>query len=97
VGGFGFTERKPMPYLFTTPTVEEGPAGGHRLFHFYTLDRGVTVVRTGTSYQMVRFPSQDLLEEVDEYWLGGSTTEVDDNTAAGLDAAGFGDYLTEIV
>lgn len=86
-----------MPYLFTTPTVEEGPAGGSRLFEFYTLDQGVTVIRTGTTYRSVRFPSQDLLEQVDEYWLGGSTYEVDDATAAGLTTAGYGDYLTEIV
>ncbi len=86
-----------MPYIFETPTVQEGPAGGHRLFEFYTLDRGVTVVRTGTNYQMVRFPSQDLLEQVDEYWSGGSTHEVSDEAAAGLTTAGYGDYLTEIV
>jgi hypothetical protein len=97
VGGFGFTERKPMPYIFTTPTVEEGPAGGHRLFHFYTLDRGVTVIRVGSDFETVRYPTQDLLQEVDEYWLGGTENIIDDETAADLDAAGFGEYLTEIV
>jgi hypothetical protein len=97
VGGFGFTERKPMPYMFKTPTVKEGPAGGHRLFDFYTLDRGVTVVRIGTKFQQVRYPSQDFLEEVDDYWLGGTVSEVDDDTAALLEAAGYSDYLTEIV
>lgn len=85
-----------MPYTFTPPTVEEGPAGGHRLFDFYTLDRGVTVVRVGNRFQQVRYPTQDFLESVDEYWRGGFDHVVDDDTAAVLDAAGYGDYLTEI-
>ena len=25
-------------FIFETPIVREGPAGGHRLFHFYKLD-----------------------------------------------------------
>lgn len=86
-----------MPYLFTTPTVDEGPAGGHRLFEFYTLPRGVTVYRVGTEFGEVRYPTQDFLNEVDEYWLGGSVSEVDDDTAALLEDAGYGDYLTEII
>lgn len=88
-----------MPYSFVTPTVPEGPAGGGyiRLWDFYTLDRGVTVVRQGTKFSQVRFPTQTLLAEVDEYWIGGATHIVSDATAADLTAAGFGDYLTEIV
>jgi hypothetical protein len=86
-----------MSYSFVTPTVQEGPAGGHRLFDFYTLDRGVTVVKQGTKYTQVRYPSQDLLEAVDAYWLGGTTNVVSDEEAASLTAAGYGDYLTEIV
>jgi hypothetical protein len=88
-----------MPYTFVTPTVPEGPAGGGnvRLWDFYTLDRGVTVIRVGTKFSQVRFPTQDLLAEVDEYWLGGTTNTVSDSTAADLIAAGFSDYITEIV
>lgn len=87
-----------MPYTFVTPTVPEGPAGGrHRLWDFYTLDRGVTVIRQGTKFSSVRFPTQTLLASVDEYWLGGTTHTVSDSTAADLTAAGYGDYLTEIV
>ncbi len=86
-----------MPYTFVTPTVPEGPAGGHRLFDFYTLDRGVTVIKQGTTYTRVRYPSQNLLEAVDAYWLGGTTNVVSDEEAASLTAAGYGDYLTEIV
>ena len=86
-----------MPYIFNTPTVLEGPAGGHRLFEFRVLKRGVTVTRKGTKFQEVRFPTQDYLESVDEYWLGGRDHEVSDDTAELLETAGYGDYLTEIV
>jgi len=86
-----------MPYTFVTPTVPEGPAGGHRLFDFYTLDRGVTVIKQGTTYTRVRYPSQLLLEAVDAYWLGGTTNVVSNEEAASLTAAGYGDYLTEII
>lgn len=86
-----------MPYTFVTPTVPEGPAGGHRLFDFYTLDRGVTVIKLNGKYQQVRYPSQQVLDSVDAYWLGGTTNVVSDDEAASLTAAGYGDYLTEIV
>ena len=32
-------------YIFTTPTVEEGPAGSGRLFHFYKLTRSIVSAR----------------------------------------------------
>lgn len=86
-----------MPYTFVTPTVPEGPAGGHRLFDFYTLDRGVTVIKKNGNYSQVRYPSQLLLESVDAYWLGGTTNVVSNEEAASLTAAGYGDYLTEII
>lgn len=86
-----------MPYLFNPPTVQEGPSGGnHRLFDFYTIDRGVTVVKFKGSYRQVRFPSQDFLETCDAYYLGGRVHEIDDAVAEELSAAGYDDYLTEI-
>ena len=61
-----------MPtYKFTTPVVEEGPSGGHRLFYFFKLNRGITVVRTGSLYIADRWFTEDQLAEFDEYWLGG--------------------------
>lgn len=86
-----------MPYLFETPTIDEGPAGGARLFEFYTLPRGITVVKVGSKFLNVRYPTQDYLKSVDEYWIGGGTHTVSDATAAELIAAGYSDYLTEIV
>ena len=58
-------------YTFTTPVVEEGPTGGHRLFYFFRLNRGITVVRSGSTYSTGRWFTQDQLDEFDEYWLGG--------------------------
>jgi hypothetical protein len=43
-------------WLFKTPTVEEGPAGQSRLFHFYKIDRGITIVReVDGDYAQVRY------------------------------------------
>jgi len=87
-----------MPYLFNPPTVAEGPSGSnHRLFDFYTLDRGVTVVKLDGKYLEVRFPDQDFLESCDAYYLGGRIHNISDAAAAELSAAGYEDYLTEIV
>ncbi len=36
-------------YLFKTPNVEEGPAGGHRLFYFYKLNRGISIAKSGAT------------------------------------------------
>lgn len=86
-----------MPYVFKPPTVKEGPAGGHRLFEFYTLDEGVTVYRVGDDFYETRYPSQDTLAEADEFWLGGHEYTVDDRTADMLTDAGYQDNLTLIV
>ena len=85
-----------MPYLFNPPTVSEGPIGDHRLFQFYEQDRGVTVVRDGSEFYEVRYPSEDELRAASEYWLGGVTHTVSDETAALLTAAGYGDRLVEL-
>ena len=58
-------------YTFTTPVVEEGPSGGHRLFYFFRLNRGLTVVKDGATYSTGRWFTQDQLDAYDDYWLGG--------------------------
>lgn len=83
-----------MAYFFTTPTVWEGDPDGPRLYDFYEWKRGVTVVRVGSNFQNVRFPTQDLLTAVDEYWLGGRKYEVSAATAASLSAAGYAANIT---
>lgn len=41
----------------------------------------------------VRFPSQDLLDSADDYWLGGSVYDISVETADDLIAAGYGDNV----
>jgi hypothetical protein len=78
-------------WLFTTPTVEEGPAGEHRLFYFYKLDRGITIVLKPTGgYAQIRYPEDAALEDYPVVYRGGYQYTVDDTTKANLIAGGVG-------
>jgi len=49
-------------WLFKTPTVQEGPAGEHRLFYFYKLDRGITIAMdTDGEWIQIRYAVDDEL------------------------------------
>lgn len=81
-----------MAFVFTTPSVEEGPAGGGPLFSRYRLNRGVTVLVTGGVVTQVRFPTQEQIEDADRAYLGGASypvtaAERDVLVAAGLTVA----------
>jgi len=77
-------------YIFQTPTVREGPAGGHRLFHFYKLDRGITIVKSGGTYSQVRYLLDEDLDNYQEVYLGGRNHTVNEATKAALIAGGVG-------
>jgi hypothetical protein len=77
-------------YIFRTPYVEEGPTGQHRLFYFFKLRQGITVTRTGSTFSLGRYLTQDQLNDVDEYWLGGHESSVSEATKAALIAGGIG-------
>ena len=77
-------------YIFKTPTVREGPAGGGRLFHFYKLDKGITVVKSGGTYSLVRYLLDEDLVDYDVVYLGGRNHVVDEATKAELIAGGIG-------
>ena len=77
-------------YVFDTPIVREGPAGGHRLFYFYKLDRGITIIRDKGIYKQVRYLVDEDLQSYQEVYLGGSRHIVDDATKARLIAANVG-------
>jgi hypothetical protein len=77
-------------YVFETPIVREGPAGGHRLFYFYKLDRGITIIRDNGVYRQVRYLVDEDLQNYQEVYLGGSRHIVDDATKARLIAANVG-------
>ena len=77
-------------WSFKTPTVEEGPAGMHRLFEFYKLTRGISIIRVNGTYRQVRYPYDGDLDTYQEVYLGGSKYTVDDTTKAALIAGGVG-------
>jgi len=74
-------------YTFRTPTVDEGPAGGHRLFYFYKLKRGITIVKSGSTYRQLRYQVDEDLNNYDVVYRGGYEHTVDDATKAELIAA----------
>ena len=78
-------------WLFKTPTVEEGPAGQSRLFYFYKIDRGITIVRnTNGQYAQVRYLEDEVYSDYPEIYQGGYNHTVDDATKARLIAANVG-------
>lgn len=80
-----------MPnYIFRPPTVAEGPAGGHRLFRYYKLDRGITIIKSGGVYRQTRYPVDEELSSYEEVYLGGRNHTVDETTKAALIAANVG-------
>lgn len=80
-----------MPnYIFNPPVRLERPAGTHRVFTFWDVNRGQTVTRTGSTYRVGEWFNQDDLALVDEFWLGGHEHEVTEATREGLINAGIG-------
>ena len=77
-------------YIFKTPTVREGPAGRHRLFHFYKLDKGITIVKSGGIYSQVRYLLDEDLDDYQEVYLGGRNHTVSEATKAALIAGDVG-------
>jgi hypothetical protein len=77
-------------YVFKTPTVREGPAGGHRLFYFYKLDRGITIVKHNGTYHQARYLLDEDLNDYEEVYLGGRNHIVSEATKAALIAGNVG-------
>jgi hypothetical protein len=77
-------------YIFKTPTVREGPAGRHRLFYFYKLDKGITIVKSGGTYSQIRYPLDEDLVDYDVVYLGGRDHVVSEAVKAELIAGGVG-------
>jgi hypothetical protein len=77
-------------YIFETPTVSEGPIGGHRLFYFRKRNVSVSVYKTGNTYATTRYVQDSFKEDFDEYYTGGYNHIVDDETKAALIAANIG-------
>ena len=78
-----------MPFIFETPTVMEGPIGDHRLFQFYEMPRGITVLKMDGVYYETRYPMQEDIDMADEAYIGGSSYQVSPLEASDLIAAGY--------
>lgn len=83
----------PTTYKFTPPTYDEGPMSwGHRLFQFYRVTRGWTVVKTSTGdYVQTRYFSNidPLILNAEMVYVGGHTYPVSSDEASALEAAGY--------
>jgi len=77
-------------YTFKTPYVLEGPSGKHRLFYFAKLRKGVTVVKSGSTYSTLQYSVDSDLASYDVVYRGGYEYTVDDIAKAGLIAGGVG-------
>ena len=77
-------------YVFETPIVREGPSGGHRLFSFYKLNVGISIVKDAGQYMQVRYLTDEDLRSYQEVYLGGNKHIVDETTRAALIAGGVG-------
>lgn len=76
-------------YLFTPPTVKEGPAGLGALFYRYGLLRGISLLKIDGIYYEVRTPSQDEIAEAEIFYQGGHVYTVSNDEANDLIDAGY--------
>lgn len=84
-----------MTYYFTPPTVEEGPAGGGRLFFRYRINRANTIINTNGIYESIRTPGIEQLDAATKFYQGGHKYEITDAERTSLINAGYGAYITE--
>jgi hypothetical protein len=81
-------------YYFTTPTIDETPAGGPPLFDRYKLARGISVLRLNGVYSSFRYPSQTQILAAEEFYMGGTKNFINQETRDALIAQGYGAYIT---
>ena len=59
-------------YTLVTPTLEQGPIGGHRLHTFFKQrTKSYTIILSGGVYSLTQFPTQEELEGYTAYYMGG--------------------------
>ena len=85
-----------MPY-FRTPSVREKPYSRHGLIGRTYLDRGLTILRTGTTVIATTDPEADAINSATVVFLGGHLYFIDDTEAALLTAAGYGNWVSDVV
>ena len=75
-------------WTFQTPYVLEGPSGLHRLFYFAKLRKGITILKSGSTYSQARYLTDEDLSYYDMAYRGGRKYIVDDAEKAALIAGG---------
>lgn len=79
-----------MAYRFTTPTIlEEMDSDGHPLFSRIKIPKGITVLKEGSVYVQVRYPSAEEVAAADIAYIGGYSYEVSLAEKTALEAAGY--------
>lgn len=79
-----------MVYRFTTPTIlEEMESDGHPLFSRIKIPKGITVLKEGSVYTQVRYPSAEEVAAADIAYIGGYSYEVTLTEKTALEAAGY--------
>lgn len=84
-------------YLFTSPGRLERTGVNHSLFGRMSLKRGVSLLKEAGAYRQVTDPTAEEVASADVAYLGGYEYEIDDAEAAALTAAGYGEWVTEVV
>lgn len=77
-------------WTFETPYVLEGPSGAHRLFYFANLRKGITILKSGSTYSQSRYQVDSDLSTYTQVYRGGYKYIVDDAEKAALIAGGVG-------
>ena len=77
-------------WTFQTPYVLEGPSGMHRLFYFAKLRKGITILKSGSTYTQARYQVDSDLTTYTAAYRGGYKYIVDDTEKAALIAGGVG-------
>ena len=70
--------------------MSEGPAAeGSRLFSFFRLTRGVSVIKIDGEWYELRNPSSEEVDAAEKFYLGGIRYEVTAEEKADLESAGY--------
>lgn len=79
-------------YLFRTPTLEQGPIGGHRLHsHFKQRTKSYTVINQSGTYSLTQYPLDSDLASYTAYYIGGGEhTGISEGIRTALIAASIG-------
>ena len=85
-----------MPYTFSPPTVEEGPAGFGRLFWRFRIARANTLLVYGNTVVSERTPGVDETLTADYCYLGGHIYILSQAEITILTNAGYGSYITYV-